>query len=155
MLSDSVITRFLAYLEVGTRSKCWVWKGSLAVRGGYGQLNNKGRLLKAHRIAFELAFGKIPKGAHICHKCNNPPCCNPGHLYAGDNLSNTRDKIKAGTQFKIPPQAGEKNYQTKFKAADIKAIRSSSESGASLARKFKVSKASISAIRRFKTWKSI
>ena len=148
-----LVKRFWKYID--QRGPCWLWTGSLAKRGGYGQLNNKGRLLKAHRISFEIHSGPIPSGAHVLHKCNNAKCVNPEHLYLGDNLDNTRDRIEAGTQYKIPPMRGEKSPNAKLTEDQVKFIRSSSLGHAELGRKFNVTKQAIFRIRKNLSWKSI
>jgi len=58
---------------------------------GYGRVRDGAKWAMAHRVAFRLSSGPIPKGAIICHHCDNPPCCNPEHLYAGTHQSNARD----------------------------------------------------------------
>lgn len=148
----SVIERFWKYTKV--QAGCWVWVGSYAVRGGYGQLNDRGKLLKAHRLSYGIAHGKIPRGAHVLHRCNTPPCVNPNHLYAGDNSDNARDRIRAGTQFKIPPMPGEKSPHAKLTAKQVKKIRQSTESGAALARRFGVTRQTIWKLRKGSTWKN-
>lgn len=67
-------------------NECWIWVGPKYVMG-YGECRRK----YAHRVSWELKNGKIPKGLHILHKCDNPPCVNPKHLYAGSNTQNRRD----------------------------------------------------------------
>jgi hypothetical protein len=81
--------RFWARVEK-LSTGCWEWSGfrNLA-RGGYGYVEGR----RAHRVAWELANGPIPEGLHVCHRCDNPPCCNPSHLWLGTDLDNARDKI--------------------------------------------------------------
>jgi hypothetical protein len=155
ILSDSLLIRFWAYVDVRGKNECWPWTGSRMTHGGYGQINERGAVIKAHRLSLFLKQGKLNPKSQVCHKCNYPPCVNPKHLYEGNYLTNTRDKIKAGTQYLIPPQLGEINYQTTLTNQDVLEIRSSKESGASLARKFKMSKSAISCIKRRKSWKHI
>ena len=72
---------------------CWVWTANVDPKG-YGILNSGTtpvKMLKAHRISWELAQGAIPDGAFVCHRCDNRLCCNPGHLWLGNNLSNMAD----------------------------------------------------------------
>jgi len=96
-LKVSIADRFWTKVDKTHPSGCWVWTGSL-VRG-YGQIagmvNGKRRPVPAHRVAWELTNGPIPDGLHACHKCDNPPCCNPAHLFLGtpqENLDDARQK---------------------------------------------------------------
>lgn len=78
---------------------CWEWLGPRD-QDGYGCLDFRrgfsGREQRAHRIAWILNFGEIPEGKWILHRCDNPPCCNPLHLFIGDCVSNVKDKIAKG-----------------------------------------------------------
>lgn len=71
---------------------CWEWAGRRDDRG-YGQLGIQGRSFRAHRVFFERFKGPIPEGLCVLHHCDNPPCVNPDHLYAGTQLDNARDRI--------------------------------------------------------------
>lgn len=79
----------------GGPAACWPWKGAWRTEKGYGRIlkdRRKGRALRAHRVAWELAHGPIPLGLCVCHACDNPPCCNPAHLFLGTMLDNNRDR---------------------------------------------------------------
>lgn len=67
-------------------SGCWEWTGAIR-KDGYGQCGRRG----AHRAAYEHAYGPIPKGMFVCHSCDNPPCCNPAHLWIGSSHDNLVD----------------------------------------------------------------
>lgn len=71
---------------------CWEWNGSRNPQTGYGQIGGG----YAHRLAFQLFNGAIPRGKWILHSCDNPPCCNPNHLYAGTAQDNARDRDSRG-----------------------------------------------------------
>ena len=76
----------------GTR--CWEWTG-IRIPKGYGHFKAfGGRLLKAHRVAYEIEIGPIPDGMLCMHRCDNPPCCNPAHLHLGTNTENMADMVK-------------------------------------------------------------
>ena len=74
---------------------CWVWTG--IKHRGYGRFGQRGR---SHRIAYEATVGPIPEGASVCHHCDNPPCCNPAHLFVGTNADNVADMVAKGRQAK-------------------------------------------------------
>jgi hypothetical protein len=74
---------------------CWPWTGSRR-GGGYGRVTVNGRSTSASRVAYELTHGTIPDGKHVCHTCDNPPCCNPAHLWVGTPADNTRDMLSKG-----------------------------------------------------------
>lgn len=73
---------------------CWNWKGAIR-QGGYGYFSWFGKNYAAHRLSYQLTKGDIPKGMFICHKCNNPRCVNPSHLYIGDAKDNARDFVNS------------------------------------------------------------
>ena len=73
-------------------SDCLVWQKGKD-RQGYGVYSRKKKVFKAHRIAYYLEYGAIPKGKIICHQCDSPPCINPKHLFAGTYKQNTHDAL--------------------------------------------------------------
>jgi hypothetical protein len=85
---------------------CWLWTKSTT--RGYGELHYKGTTRKAHRVAWELTYGDIPKGMVVCHRCDNPRCINPDHLFIGTQADNIKDCIEKGRARHISPR-GESN----------------------------------------------
>ena len=76
---------------------CWSWKGSKN-QAGYGQfrVGRRGRVWSAHRVSWVLKNGDIPPGMFVLHRCDNPGCCNPDHLFLGTAKDNSQDCIGKG-----------------------------------------------------------
>lgn len=80
-------------------SPCWMWIGYRDMNG-YGKMRFFGPDLKSHRISWMIHFGIISGGHCVCHRCDNPSCVNPDHLWLGTNVENTADKVAKGRQAK-------------------------------------------------------
>lgn len=75
---------------------CWPWQGNRN-EDGYGRLSpRRGVIIMAHRYAYERYIGPIPENLKLLHSCDNPPCCNPAHLFIGTQADNVADMIKKG-----------------------------------------------------------
>jgi hypothetical protein len=74
---------------------CWVWTGA-RTRAGYGTLGVDGSTRYTHRLCYEEFVGPIPDGMRACHRCDNPPCCNPEHLFLGTDQDNMDDMWAKG-----------------------------------------------------------
>lgn len=89
----------LYWRRVIKKEGCWSWKGGKTALG-YGRFSSghKNNVIQpfAHRVSWEIHFGKIPDGLLVCHKCDNPECSNPNHLFLGTPKDNFRDAIKKG-----------------------------------------------------------
>lgn len=90
-LSQGSPDAFWSRVERGGPDDCWPWKEYIG-RAGYGTVKWIGKVSRAHRIAYLLANGPYSDDLFICHRCDNPPCCNPAHLYAGSPADNMRDR---------------------------------------------------------------
>jgi hypothetical protein len=86
---------FWAKAEPLPWSGCWIWMGAEHYRG-YGACGTIYGDCRAHRVAWKMTNGDIPKGMGVLHKCHNPLCVNPEHLYLGDQKQNMADAVAAG-----------------------------------------------------------
>lgn len=124
--------------------------------GGYGKMYWNGRGKPAHRIAWELTNGPIPKGLICRHRCDNPPCCNPAHLEIGTYHDNNMDMLKRERNH---PRKGEQHGQAKLNKRQVTEIRRLYASGGTsqrkIARMFNVSQSLIGRIVRSEYWQSI
>lgn len=95
---------------------CWIWMGCKD-KWGYGDLQFRGKHVQAHRVAWILTRGH-PGELDCLHKCHNPSCCNPAHLYLGTDKENARDRVVADRHAR-----GESTNVNKLTEADVRAIR--------------------------------
>ena len=127
MFSESVITRYWKYVEIG--DDCWKWSGTKCK--GYGQLSNgRGKSpVKAHRVSWFIHHGAIPKDMFVCHKCDDPECTNPNHLFLGTQSDNMRDAYNKGRIDNYVHASGEKNNVSTLTSREVKAIRKDYSAG--------------------------
>lgn len=134
----------------GGPDACWPWNGA-KTRTGYGHIRvgprSEGRFKNATHVALDLAGRPLERGRIVCHRCNNPPCCNPRHLYSGTARQNSIDMIKSGRSCR-----GQKHWGVRLTAAQVRKIRASKEKSEVLAKRVHVSARHIRAIRDGRRW---
>ncbi len=145
--------RFWANVAMAGFDECWEWKGRSG-HYGYGAFDWGGRPHIASRLAYELTTGKDPGSLFVCHTCDNPPCCNPRHLWLGTHRDNMRDAAKKG-RMKGGGLMGEAHGCAKLSEADVLAIRKSAARNCDLAAHYGITPEAISSIRRRVTWRHV
>lgn len=154
---------FWAHVE-RVEGGCWPWHGATA--RGYGTFTSRklGGTFRANRLAYTFARGPIPDGLHVLHECDNPPCCNPAHLFAGTNTDNVKDCVLKGRNTKMfgasngthtkpeTLQRGSAHHQSKLTEDDVRAIRNDSRSGKYIGADYGVSSVVVNEIKARKSW---
>jgi DNA-binding transcriptional regulator YiaG len=153
--------RFDASYMPEPMSGCWLWLGSEHGSNGYGAIKVDGKSMPAHRYSYQRFVGEIPVGMFVCHRCDNPSCVNPYHLFLGTHQDNTDDKVRKNRQAKGKKLAeaqyenrpkGELNGNSKLSQDEVNQIRSLNMSQRKIAKIFGVSQPLISKIKRKEMW---
>jgi hypothetical protein len=150
---------FWPKVRIAGPNDCWLWMAERK-KSGYGKIRIAGRQTMAHRVAWTLTHGLIPKGMKICHRCDNPPCCNPSHLWLGTQTENIADMDRKGrrdTSGLILFKRGEECPTAKLTWSDVREIRRSVLSGlrtrAEASRRLGVSPTTVTDIMKGRIWK--
>lgn len=156
-IADWERLKFWSRVKVLGESDCWEYEGKGRITG-YGSYSFRGKLWLAHRLAWTLTNGQIPKGSGhhgtvVMHTCDNRLCVNPKHLMLGTQRDNVRDMDQKGRRV-VRPLNGEKHGNAKLTDADVVAIRRSRESDPALAKKYGVTPEAIN-YARTRGWRHI
>jgi hypothetical protein len=128
---------------------CWGWSGFK--HKGYGRLRVGSSAVGAHRVSWLLNKGPIPSGLTVLHRCDNPECTNPAHLFLGTNVDNNLDRNAKGRQAR-----GERASTAKLTEARVREIRASSPADFNdLAARFSVSRTTIRFAHSGRTWSHV
>lgn len=149
--SGSLEERFWAKVQK-SETGCWLWTG-MVNEHGYGRLRGPAgeRGVYAHRLSYTLAYGPIADDAHVCHRCDNPPCVRPDHLWLGNQRANNTDRDHKGRGHR-----GERTGGVELTARQVQAIRAARATGTisnrALARAYGVSHSTVDDVVNRHTW---
>lgn len=146
--SKTLKEKLLERIKIDPITECWEWKFGRS--NGYGEISYEGKNYRTHRVSYEIFHGPIAPGQHVCHRCDNPPCCNPSHLFLGTPADNMADKVAKGRQ----ATGLTKNRKCKLTSNDVAAIRSAARTPhRKLAKNYGVTYGYIGKILRGERWK--
>jgi hypothetical protein len=139
---------------------CWLWMGWVDKQGYGGTwFGKRGPFWAAHRLSWTAHRGPIPAGLYVLHRCDNPACVNPGHLFLGTHQDNMDDMVRKGRAAPAEMHArGERNAKAKLtaeKVADIRTRYASGESLAALGRAFAVTPQAVRAVILRESWRHV
>lgn len=150
------ISNFESRVDKKSIDQCWPWTGPVNY-GGYGMFSYKGNSYPAHRVAYFILYKNIPDGFFICHHCDNPPCCNPHHLFAGTPADNTKDAMSKGRQGKSRKSVNIKK-RDKLNPAKVRLARQLKKIGISwvaIAIMFRVTPSTMAKAGKRITWRHV
>ena len=135
--------------KVNKTEHCWLW---IAYRERYGIFKSGSKCIKAHRYSWVIANGDIPNNLRVLHRCDNPACVRPDHLFLGTQRDNILDMENKG---RGRHHSGSLNGMAKLTETNVRSIKQSQKTLGELARIFAVSKQSVWKIRKGITWKTV
>lgn len=140
--------RLWSKIQIGNPENCWEWSGARQERGhGVIKITGEKKNMLVHRAVFEEIHGPIPDGVLICHTCDNPPCCNPNHLFSGTQVDNMSDCSEKERIFKMK--------LTYDEVKKMKQMRMAGMNWSAIGRAFNVHRSTAKCAVTGKTWKHI
>ncbi len=149
-LLPAFVNRFWSLADCSSEDGCWPWKDATDDKG-YGIFCFCGKKFRAHRIAHEIAIGEVGLGLLVCHRCDNPPCVRPSHLFKGSIIANNIDKM---TKVRHRVLFGADHPKTIISPELAQQIRTVKGTQRNVALMFGLSKTTVGRVRRGEDWTS-
>ena len=150
--NEKFLKRFWKKVEKRANDECWPWLNSKTMCG-YGLIGFNGKVEIASRLSWRMHRGEIPEGVCVLHRCDNPPCVNPEHLFLGTQRDNAIDR-----QQKLRGNRGESVPNSKLTEDAVRVIRiyvGCGMSQASMARHLGLNERTIHEVVSYKTWRHV
>lgn len=141
-------------VQRGFDSPCWEWIGSTSPKG-YPVFSISGKTLQVHRAVWEHANGIIPKGLCACHRCDNPLCINPNHIFIGTRADNNFDRDSKGRHVALRGESHGMHRLTEEQIKEIRLLASQGIPHTHLERKFDLSGGHVGQIVHRKIWRHV
>lgn len=149
--------RFWSNVSIGGPDDCWAWTAGRTARKAkfqYGTFNVGGKTIKAHRIsyAFSNCIPVPPRHIFVLHRCDNPICVNPNHLFLGTHADNMKDMISKG---RARGAVGTGNAAAKLTEQQVREIRASTQIYKVISEQYGISDSMISNIKLGRSWRHV
>lgn len=145
-------TELASRVDIKNKDKCWPWLG--ATVKGYGCYRELGKNYYAHRLSFELFNGiKLTSDIKVLHRCNNPICVNPHHLFAGTKADNVEDMDIKGRRISLYGEENPRSKLTLEQVKEIKQLLRHSLAQRTIAERYNIKHSTVGQIARGVTWK--
>lgn len=146
------VIRLIMNIKINHDSKCWEWIGHKD-SDGYGSITFKYKTIKSHRESYKIFNGEIPKNLSVLHRCDNPSCINPDHLFLGNQSDNHKDMVS-----KKRHGFGERNGMSKLTTAQARKVKNMLKFGfkaTEISKKLNLTYSSVQKICKGIRWKHI
>lgn len=143
------VNRFHSYYKKNNKNGCWEWQRAKAKSFGHGLYSRNQKTIMAHRASWEIHCGKIPDKKCVLHKCDNPICVNPNHLFLGSRAENVSDMV---SKKRNSWAKGEAHGKTRLSGSDVSKIYLSSMTAKDLSKRYKIGETTVYDIKKGKTW---
>jgi hypothetical protein len=152
-MDSNTFNRFIKFVK--KTESCWFWIGSKKGSRDYGSFSINNKDYRAHRVSYEHFYGDFDKSLNVLHKCDNPSCVRPEHLFLGTHKENMQDKVNKNRQSSLKREKCPTHKLTEIQVSEIKEKIKYPYRGylKDIAKQYLVSDSCIADIKAERTWK--